>query len=185
MSESAITSIEETRAKILAQVRSALKMDQEKAAEKTALPTADPAASLEELRAQILQKVKDKLGIITSKPAAAEAAAAVDLDAMRTRMLFSRIKYSNIPRHQRDALSGFVRSISVEGKIDSKFIKTVTEMIFFMEMTSPAGRRAELKTFPLEKTVDEEMKLIAGQRSRREEMQTRLDSLRGKISASA
>ncbi len=179
MSIDSITSLDDIRADIVNKLRSALKMDPD-----APLSEAGNNKSLEELRQQILAKAREQLGGSISVPGKPAGDFTVDVDDMRTRMLFYRIKNANISRGQRDALSGFVRSMAIDKKIGKEIVKSVSEMIFFMETTAGINRRNELKTFPLEKTVDNEMNSIYSMRARRDAMKENLENLRKNISPS-
>lgn len=172
MDISATQTNEEIRAQIVAKLRSALKLDPD-----AKIPTSSANEGLEKLRAQILEKVRASTGLSSLTSNSKASGYEIDVTDMRTRMLFYRIKNANIAKQQRDALSGFVRSMAVENKIDNKAIKSVSEMIFVMEMSSSFNKEKEFSTFPIEKSVNDEMDYIYKLRSQRNDMKERMTSL--------
>lgn len=181
MSMNSITSLEDIRAEIVQKLRDSLELD-----------PGSPAArgvenkSLEELRREIVEKAQETLSFSIPRTSSPESKQGymIDIEDMRTRMLFYRIKNAGISRAQRDALSSFVQNMAIDKNIGSEIVKSVSEMVFFMETSSRVNRRNEMKTFPLERSVDDEMNALYKNRAQREAMKENLEKLRERISPS-
>lgn len=183
MEITATKTTEEIRAQIVQQLRNSLKIDPE-----TKLSDLASNSGIQELRAQILQKARESMGLFSQGGKLFSGADSkfpgveIDVIDMRTRMLFSRIKNSRMPKQQRDALSGFLRSMAIEGKVDKKAIQSLSEMIFVLEMSANYDRKKEFAGFPVEKSVDDEMKTVYKTRDQRDSMKERLDALKTQFS---
>jgi hypothetical protein len=104
-----------------------------------------------------------------------------------TRAALSRIKYARISRAQRDYLSSTVRAAAVEERIDHKFVKSVMDIVFLMEMGNAQGQKKENRLLggSREKSVDDEMKQIGKDVSARKAQKEQLENLKTKFSAIA
>ena len=121
------------------------------------------------------------------------SAAAIDPNQMRQdlqlRSLFTRIKYANIPRGQRDALSSMVRSLAADNRLDDKNTTQIYKMVALIE-TMGAAKRDDNAFNTIgqgnrERSVQDEMTWVYDQRATKTAQDDRLQSLQSSFSVKA
>jgi len=137
------------------------------------------------------EQIKNLAGLKTNS--AASATAALDPEAMRQDMqlrgIFTRIKYANISRAQRDSLSSMVRSLAAENRLDDTNRTQIYKMVALIEMTGTTAREDKsslgIGLGSRERTVQDEMSWVYDQRAEKQAQQERLAALKSTFSTSA
>jgi hypothetical protein len=116
--------------------------------------------------------------------------AALDPDQMRQDLqlknLFTRIKYANISRGQRDALSSMVRSLAADNRLDDKNMAQIYKMVALIETTGSSKRDGNsIGLGNSERTVQDEMKSVYDQRATKAAQADHLQALQSSFSVKA
>lgn len=101
------------------------------------------------------------------------------------RGVFMRIKSANLSRGQRDSLSGLVRQLAADDRLDTRTTLKVFQMVSVMEITSRREPRGTSLLGSAERTVDEEISWVKNRQTEAAAQRSRLDSLQSKFSALA
>lgn len=127
---------------------------------------------------------------LTSTSTATAGASALDPDQMRQdmqlRTLFSRIKYANVSRAQRDSLSNMVRYLAADDRLDDKSTTSIYKMVALEE--AMGGTKRETATFGFgnsERSVDDEMKYTHDQKAAKIAQYDSIQELQSTFSISA
>lgn len=101
------------------------------------------------------------------------------------RGIFTRIKNASITRGQRDSLSGFVRQMASDDRLDSRAALKIFQMVSIMETTSRREPRGSGLFGSKERTVDDEMAWVRKTRAETTARKNRLDNLKSTFSTLA
>ncbi len=101
------------------------------------------------------------------------------------RAILSRIKYSKIPRKERDMLCKIVRNMALENKLEPKFIKVMLNLVLLLELNNKSENKLKKFEFPIEKTVEEEIEKIKFEKREKEKQMDAIISLQNTFSALA
>jgi len=122
-----------------------------------------------------------------------DSAASFDPEQMRQdlqlRSLFTRIKYANISRAQRDSLSSMVRSLAAENRLDDKTRTQIYKMVVLVETMGSTAREEKYSTglgsIGKERSVQDEMNWVYDQRAEKKAQDERIQALQSTFSVNA